>query len=342
MQQVNSQHPQAPPNPVIQELPHLVVEEPKRGIAGTLGVVVLSLMLLGIPIGIYLVSQRTQLEPQAAVTEKLPEVVSGIFLESKLSLESQGGIIPVDVYVKSPVDQVNLINAQISFDPALVIIDKVATESAELSQRSPFNKWLEASFDNTKGNISIISGVPNPGIRTGDTAGEKVYLATLHLKPQALGTAILQVTPESQILRNSDNINIFKTGNDLALSLTNKIREATSSAAPASANSETGEEPVIVITSPVTAANYSYFRPVNINWSSFNVETITQINLYVNNELHGPVAENLDARDAQYSWNPKDSIALPYIQLTNTFRIELVGVSSESVYSKTLESNELR
>jgi hypothetical protein len=338
---VSPQTPQAPTNQkrVTQGLPHLVVDEPKRGIFGTLGIIVLSLMLLGIPIGIFLVSQRTDVTPEAAVEEKLPEVISGIFLESKLSLESSGGIIPVDVYVKSPIDQINLVNAQISFNPSFITVDKIATGAAELNLPQVFNKWIEVHSDNTKGRISIISGLPNPGLRTG-SGGEKAYLATLYLKPVAKGTAVLQVTPDSLILRNSDNNNIFKTGNDLALSLTDVITEATSSASPkpAGKDEKLKEEPLLVITSPLTAANYSYFKPIEINWSSFNVDMISQINLYINNDLLGPIAQNLQAEEGQYSWQPKETLALPYIQLTNIFRIELIGISKDGAVAKTISA----
>ena len=313
-----------------EKLPHLVVEEPKRGIFGTLGIIVLSVTLLGIPIGIFLVSQRTQLIPQAAVIEEVSEVIPGIFLESKLSPESAGGIIPVDVYVKSEINEINLVNAQISFEESLIGVEKIATEGAQLT------KWVEASFDNTKGNISLISGVPNPGIKTAGQTGEKVYLATLHLKPKKTGTAILQVTSDSQILRNSDNNNIFRTGNDLALSLTSATPEATSSARPAKESKKAAQEPLIVITSPVSAANYSYFKTVNINWSSFNVSRISKINLYVNDELLGPISQNLDAQDGQFLWNTEDTLALPYIQLSNIFRIELIGMSEEGEVAKIL------
>lgn len=313
-----------------QGLPHLIVEEPKRGVAGTFGVLVLSLMLLGIPVGIFLVSQRTQLAPQAAVTEKVPEVVSGIFLESKLS--SGGGEIPVDVYVKSPLDTINLVSTQIKFEPSLISIDKIATDAASLNHQAIFNKWFEVSFDNDKGQASIISGLPSPGLKTGSPNDEKVYLATVYVKSKKPGPAILQITPDSQILRNSDSINIFKTGNDLALNLSSVGNEASASQKPKKPQED--EEPLIVITNPQAAANYSYFKPIDIIWSSFEAERISQINLYLNGQLLGPINQNLEAADGQFQWQPKDTLALPYIQPTNTYQIEIIGVSKEGVVTK--------
>lgn len=315
--------------PVAQELPHLVVGEQKRSKGAIFGIVVLSLLLLGLPIGIYLIPQNTQLKPQAAVTEKLPEVVTGVFLESKLSLDSEQGIIPVDVYVKSPLDAVNLVNAQITFNPSQLTVDRVATESAV------FNKWIEVHTDNQKGRVSIISGVPNPGIKTGGEKGEKIYVSTLYLKPRKTGTAVLQVSPESQIFRNNDNIDVYKSSNDLALNLTSINKEASPSA---KASSKPKSEALIVLTSPASAVNYSYFNPINIIWSSFNVEIISSLNLYMNNELVGPIAQNLKAETGKLEWKPQETLALPYIQPANTYQIEIVGLSKDGKVLKTMSA----
>ncbi len=332
MEQVNPQNPQTQ-KPVTQELPHLVVDEPKRSKVGIFGIVILSLLLLGLPVGIFLVSQRTQLAPQAAVTEVVPEAGAGILLESKLSLDSQNGIIPVDVYVKSPIDAMNLVNAQISFNPALIEVDKVATDAAVLNIQPVFNKWVEAGFDNSKGTISIISGLPAPGAKTGSPNDEKIYLATLFLKPQAEGSTVLEVSPESQILRNSDNENVFKSGNDLALNLTRAIIEPSPSTVASKAEEDV---PLIVITSPQTAANYSYFNSINIAWSSFNVETVAAINLYMNGQLLGPITQNIEASVGTFAWQPRDTLALHHIQPANNFQIEIAGISEDGKTVKVL------
>ena len=317
--------------PVVQELPHLVVGEEKRSKLGIFGIVVLSILLLGLPIGIYLVSQRTQLSPQAAVIPVVSEAVSGIFMEAKFTTGSDQAI-PVDVYVKSPLDNINLVNSQIKFDPALVNIEKIATNSAELNQVGAFNKWVEVNFDNEKGSAVIIAGTPNPGVKT--SGDEKLYLATMYVKPKKDGAAILQVGAGSEILRNSDSINIFKTGNDLALNFTRvNILESTPSATPRT--QARSREPLLVITSPVSAQNYSYFKPLDILWSGFNVDRISQINLYVNNEKLGTVGQNIEATEAKFTWLPKETLGLHYIQPSNAYEIEVVGISEDGVVAQT-------
>ena len=317
--------------PVVQELPHLVVGEEKRSKFGIFGIVVLSLLLLGLPVGIYLVSQRTQLSPQAAVIPVAPEVVSGIFMESKLTSGADQAI-PVDLYVKSPLDDINLVNSQIKFDPNLVSIERIATNSAELNQVGAFNKWVEVNFDNEKGAAVIIAGTPNPGVKT--AGEEKLYLATMYIKPKKDGAAILQVGAGSEILRNSDSINIFKTGNDLALNLTRVSNvESTPSATPR--NQSRNEESLLVITSPASAQNYSYFKPLDILWSGFNVDRISQINLYVNGEKLGTVGQNIEASEAKFTWQPKETLGLHYIQPSNTYEIEIVGISEDGEVAQT-------
>lgn len=328
------QTPQAPPPltpknvkaPVVQELPHLVVGEEKRSKIGLFAIIVLSILLLGLPVGIYLVSQRTQLVPQAAVVPvEMPERAAGIFMESKLTSASSQ-MIPVDVYIKSSIDDINLVNAKIKFDPGLLALERIATNSAEVNQKPSFNKWVEVSFDNAQGSAEIIAGVPAPGLKT--SGDEKLYLATIYLKPKRDGTAILQIDSGSEIFRNSDNVNIYRTGNDLALNLNKPVSDSTSSAIP-KASIKKNEEPLIVVISPRGGANYSYFKEVGILWSSFNVDRISQVNLLVNGEKLGAIGQNIGAQEGKFSWAPKSSLGVPYVQPANSYEIEVIGVSED-------------
>lgn len=314
----------------IQQLPHLVVDEPKRSPWAVAGIAVLSLMVLSIPIGLFLVQQRTQIAPQAAVATPEPEAATGIFLESKLSPEAKGGIIPVDVYVKSAIDPINLVEARLQFDPNLLEVDKIATSAAELGKPVVFNKWLEAKSDNLNGKVVLIAGLPNPGIATQGQPDKKVYLATLLLRPKNAGSTVLQPASDSGIFRNSDNQNIFQSGSDLVLNLTGGVVEPTVPTGSKPGNNQ----PLVVITSPFAANNYSYFKPIEINWSSFNVMRISQINLLINGEPFGPIAQNLEANVGQFSWLPQDSLAVAYIQLANTYQFEITGVSKNGEVAK--------
>lgn len=335
--QNSSPHPvPAPKSPPAQELPHLVVDEPKRSPWAVGGIIVLSLMVLAIPIGLFLVQQRTNFKPQAALTEPGPELATGIILESKFSPDSKEGVIPVDVYIKSPSDAINLASVKLKFNPSLISVDKIATSAASLQKTQNFNKWLQVGSDNNLGAATIIAGLPSPGIKSSDQPEGKVYLATINLRPKRTGTTVVQITSESLLLRNSDNQNVFQNGSDLVLNLPAGVDEFPQPIADKPKND--GKGPVIVITSPAAAANYSFFKPIDIIWSAFNVEAITQINLYLNGAFFGPITQNLDPKSGKFPWQPKNSLALPYIQLANTYMIEIIGLGRNGELAKALTS----
>ncbi|MBI2593227.1 hypothetical protein HYW44_01115 [Candidatus Daviesbacteria bacterium] len=73
---------------------------------------------------------------------------------------------------------------------------------------------------------------------------------------------------------------------------------------------------------------------MDIIWSAFNAETISQINVYVSGEFFTQVAQNLDAKSGKFTWKPQESLPLPYIQPANTFMIEVVGIGENGESSK--------
>ena len=64
---------------------------------------------------------------------------------------------------------------------------------------------------------------------------------------------------------------------------------------------------------------------------------VSEIKLLINGEAFGPIAQNLEAAKGQFSWQPGESLAVPYIQLANTYQIEMTGVSKngDTVKSET-------
>lgn len=309
------------------DLPHLVVEEPKRSKTALVGIAVLSLLVLTLPLGVFLVSQRTQLAPRAAIFEKIQTPLTGIFLESGSRLQF-GGALPVDIYIKSEVDPINLVNAQIKFDPKQLTIEKIATSSAQGSPNGQlkFTKWLQVSSNQDQGLVKIICGLPSPGIKTNLDTQEKIYLGTLFFKPKATGSTVLMIDPASQILRNLDSQNIFKTGNDLVLNLANIAPVQPDSTPSSKAKTNSLSQPLLLITNITGGSNFSYFTPLQIKWSAFNVDRIAQINLLINDELFGPIGQNIP-NSGNFSWTIPDNLPLAYIQYGNTFKLRIVGVS---------------
>lgn len=315
-----------------QQLPHLIVDEPKRSPWAIIGIVVLSLMVLAIPVGLFLVQQKTNLTPQAAVSEPQTDSTNGIILEPRPSLN--GVTIPVDIYVRSSSDAINLSKIKLKFDPVFLSVEKIATDEANEKQSQTFNKWLEASYDNSLGFVTLISGLPTPGIKTSGLSEDRAYFATVNFNQKQSGSTIIQSTQDSVFLRNLDSQNVFLPGRDLVLNLPQKSIVTPNQTTPALQNSS--DSPILVITSPLAVTNYTFFKPIDIMWSAFNLETISEINLYVNGAILGPVAKNLEAKSGRYTWNPQESLSLPYIQPANSFMIEITGFGKKGERARAI------
>lgn len=78
--------------------------------------------------------------------------------------------------------------------------------------------WIEEYFDNEKGEISLVGGVPDPGYQTkqGQPAG---LMATIYFRAKKAGAeAEIKFTDDTAVFRNSDNQNIITTKNGITVS----------------------------------------------------------------------------------------------------------------------------
>lgn len=76
--------------------------------------------------------------------------------------------------------------------------------------------WVERSFDNTAGTISLTGGVPNPGYQTTTSPG---IMADIIFVAKKEGTATLSFADTSAIYSNEDNINILTGKEPINLSI---------------------------------------------------------------------------------------------------------------------------
>lgn len=345
------------------DLPHLIVDEPKRSRKTLVAIIAMSLLVVLIPIGVFLQRERTQVKSQAATEEKVQTPQTSISLLSKSSPISDGSI-SVDVIIKSDLDALNLVSSKIKFDPTALKLEKIATSSAESASTNLFfvTKWLETSYDNQKGTISLVGGIPSPGVKT--NLDSSLSLATLIFTPLKTGSTSLSLEDNSSIFRNSDNIDILKTKNSLELnidalpgsgfaqlsphpvlkSVEPKVSPSSSpkatpktSAPPAGGPSPT---PVlnteINLLNPVGGEVFSYIKPVSIGWTSLGVDKIKAISLFLNDEYFGSIAQDIQNTN-KFDWTPAQTLLIPYIGIQNTYTIEVVGVNKkgEQVKSKS-------
>ncbi|OGZ69816.1 MAG: hypothetical protein A3F47_01625 [Candidatus Staskawiczbacteria bacterium RIFCSPHIGHO2_12_FULL_38_11] len=117
--------------------------------------------------------------------------------------------VKVNLYALTS-DAANLFNAKINFPKDLLEVTSI--ETSTLSEI----KSIEEVYDNNTGTISIVGGVPNPGIKT---TGEGILMATIIMKTKASGSAKITFDASSQILKNSDNSNILSQRDGITISI---------------------------------------------------------------------------------------------------------------------------
>lgn len=81
--------------------------------------------------------------------------------------------------------------------------------------------WLpDIGFNNENGIITLSGGVPGDGLLT--IPPSKPVMATIIFKAKKIGEAQLKITDESQVLRNSDSVNILHQGGELLIQIKDK------------------------------------------------------------------------------------------------------------------------
>lgn len=104
---------------------------------------------------------------------------------------------------------------------------------------------IEHKVDNSAGIISLVGGVPNPGIKT-NISDESPIMATVTFKVKsgATGDANISFDNSSAIYRNSDNVNILATKRNASVTITNSPT-ATSSPSPSVVSSASSPVPSV-------------------------------------------------------------------------------------------------
>lgn len=118
--------------------------------------------------------------------------------------------VKVNLYALTS-DSANLFNAKLNFPKDLLEVTGI-----EIPETSAITNRVEQVFDNTAGTISIVAGVPNPGI---SSTGEGILISTIIMKTKASGSAQITFDSSSQILKNSDNSNILAQRDGVIISI---------------------------------------------------------------------------------------------------------------------------
>src|SRR3989344_71888 len=310
-------HTPQPPGPLPhlqgrEALPHIYIDEKKRGIVSWIMIIFLSITVLSIPIGVYLVSKRTNILPQAA--NEAPQLLESINLETDNNNLSDGAVFPVRVNVRSDAMEANLFAVLLKFPPQNLEVVKVATDSGLIT------KWVELDFDNLTGTAKLTGAVPNPGLKTSNN--QTFTIATLFFR--AKGSAKTAITLDyAAIYRNSDNQNILKDKKDLGLNI--NFSAASTPAPPLIEKPNLNSNISALIQTPSGGEVYSYYKALSISWNPTNISQVTNLNLYLNGGLYASLGKSLE-NTGRVLWQPSSNPPLQLITSQNIFQLELHGI----------------
>jgi hypothetical protein len=101
-----------------------------------------------------------------------------------------GLIFPIEVRVQTTGTAINAVSSYVEFNPADLEVINMTTENSFCTF------YLDNSFDNIKGKVSVSCGLPNPGF-----VGDSV-IVHLNMRAKIAGSTAIKLTPESQVLAN--------------------------------------------------------------------------------------------------------------------------------------------
>ncbi len=283
-----------------------------------LSLLTLFIMLGALPVGVYLVGQRTAVLPQAAPARvERPGVVS-FSLEKDLSATTSAQIA-VNLLIHSDEQAANLFATRVSFPSQYLELIKVATSSASLSA-----KWIETKVDNQTGNIDLIAGIPSPGIKT--DPDQRYVLTQLVFNMKSPGVATFHLDPDSTIFANLTNQPLIVRKNDLTFELPNiNVLLSSPSPKPKFVPFKTQVATLNLIT-PNGGETIGFNTSSNINWNAENLNQVA-VNLLINGQKLGQIA-SVSASLGKLNWKPADFILPTFLTPINTYRIELNGIGN--------------
>lgn len=121
------------------------------------------LLLAGLGIGVYLVQTRTGWFSKAApVIPDKPETSFKLAVDKAVPKNIPlGSRFRLDIWTRSDIDPANTFVAKLKFNP-----DELQVVEINDGNQSFVNQWIEKTFDNTAGKVSIVGGVNPPGLLT--------------------------------------------------------------------------------------------------------------------------------------------------------------------------------
>lgn len=185
---------------------------PKLDQRGVIHLLVPLILLAGIIGGVYLITAGPlKLFPKAGGGISGPiSPTTSFTLASQKSNYSVGEAVEVDLLVRSDIDAANLFAAKLQFPADLLEVVSINHPDVTVLPYPNIiiKNWIEESFDNQTGKISLVGGIPNPGFQS-SLSEPALVMAKITFKAKAVGTATISFADSSAIYKNADNMDIL-------------------------------------------------------------------------------------------------------------------------------------
>lgn len=287
----------------------------------------LFIMLGALPIGVYLVGQRTNSLPLAA-PEKVQRAGTVSFtLEQDPAFATTSAQIAVNLFIHSDDQSANLFATRVNFPTQHLELIKVASSSADLKSTGDQvvdAKWIQSDVDNTAGTVDLVAGVPNPGIKT--EVDQKYLLAKLIFNVTSQSEATFHLDPDSTIFSSVTNAPLEVRKNDLTFDLPTVATTSPSPSPRLKVVAFKKNTPTLSLITPNGGETIGFNSSSQIRWSSTNNNRVA-INLLVNGEKLGQIA-SVSASLSKFDWKPSSFILPTFLTPNNTYQIELNGINN--------------
>lgn len=343
----------------MEDLPKIYVEEvPEDQKRSKVAIVIMVLVLLAMPLGVFL-TLRTQNPYSQASVEQPTDVVSdeaSLTLLSRVPAINNQMVFPLDVVIRSDAVPANLFIGRVSFPADKLEVVAIASKSADLTDTTReyvATEWLDTSFNNEEGFVNLAAGTPTPGLKTKSNDPTAKLLATIYFKAKNSGNAEITLQEGSMILKEGDSTNILNKAQSTTLTINQSGGDFVDRTFEQQAQllaAESSTSATLKITSPSGGEVRSYYKPITITWQDESQPTPsprprsnttiqvgkTRLSIFMNGEYLGQIIET-SGDVSHHVWIPSKTLPTAYIKPENRFEIEVI--TEENGVEKKIRSS---
>lgn len=186
-----------------------------------IGLIAMVFLLISIPIAVYLAQQKQVFKPKAGGIAPISGPEESFSLLGPYTTQV-GTSLRVLVAVKSDIDAANLFAAKLKFPVDLLQVSFIETDQVNINNVGFISNWVEKTFNNQTGEVSLVGGVPNPGYQT-DPNNPPSTMVAIDFKTLKEGTGAIAFDADSAIYRNSDNVNVLDVKRELSFKIESEV-----------------------------------------------------------------------------------------------------------------------